>query len=78
MKQKTRRKRERNETKENTGGGAKNILKGQLWGGFQGECKKRNPCYVIPGKNKDGVFICDIIRRLVTRNVEIRLCIKKK
>lgn len=52
---------------------------GIIWNGFVEECKCRMPFYIINEKefiNKefgDGVFLCDILKKFVNKNVSIEI-----
>lgn len=52
-------------------------LVGKAWPGFAGECRKRSPCYIIPGYDEDGIFICDVIRKLKFLGKKVRITIEE-
>ncbi len=53
-------------------------IKGVIYGGFKGECGKRNPWYIIPKPGEDGIFICDILKKYVRKKVEITIKVVKR
>ncbi len=51
-------------------------IKGKVWTGFIGECNKRCPCYLLldyPNPELDAIFICDVLRKFVRKEVRITI-----
>ncbi len=50
----------------------KKIVTGKVWSGFIGEYK-HPPVYIIPAPNKDGIFVSDILKKFLRKEVRMTL-----
>ena len=55
------------------------VIKGKIWSGYIGECKKdkRGPCFLIQEEPDDewddAIFLCDILRKFARQKVVITI-----